>query len=244
MMASGQVRAARAGGWQFIASLVTFAAGVVLIISTADPAYATAEQTAADRLGVSVADLPAAELARLNAEHAPLGAGTVPVALLLNLGMLLFATAVATTVWTATGESRRQRLLAGGATALALAAPLGWMVYLLLNATISSGAVPPRTVLDVYDSYAMPAMAVSATGGALALICLVVLLRGEGLVRWTGRVVLVLAGLAAIGAAAFGVPPVVPSLLGAVLGVVLVRTRSDGAVGRTTGSPVAAPAVG
>lgn len=221
-----EVKAARIGGWQFIAALVTFVAGVVTIIATSDSRYAEAEQAAADRLDVSVADLPAVELARLNAEYGEFGGGLIVMTVLLNLGMILFALAVGTTLWAAVGEGVKHRLLSGAAGTLALAAPLGWIVYLTLNAAVASGGMPPGDMLDLYDRFAMPAMAVSGAGGALALICLVVLLRGRGLVRRTGLVVLALAALTALGAAVVGVPPVVPCLLGTVLGVVLVRTRS------------------
>jgi hypothetical protein len=236
------VPAARAAGWQFLAAPVAFAAGVAAVAATTDAGYVEAEQAAADRLGRSVAELPAAELARLNAEYSSAGVGDLAVVVLTSLGLILLTLAVGSAVRAVTGGGR-YRALRAAANVLALAAPLGWIAYLALTGAVTSGAVPPTDMLELYDRFALPAMTVSTVGGSLALCCVAVLLRTRGMARRTGLAVLALSGLAVVGGVLAGLPPIVPCLLGAVLGVVLVRTRVDPAGSPADPSGVGAGAV-
>lgn len=217
----------RAGAWGMIASFVIFAIGVLVSIATTGD-RAKAEQAAADRLGVPIPDLPAVELAKVSEQFPPTGQDIVNV-LLLVLATVVFAVAIATA---------RVGWLA---TALAILTPVGWLVYLLLGVTVTNGAVPPESTLALYDRYALPAMAVSSTGGCLAIVAIILALRSRGVARRSGTVLLVLAALGAVAAVVWGVPPVLPMLLGTILGITLIRvkvvgsaftTRQDGHIER------------
>lgn len=117
------------------------------------------------------------------------------------------------------------------ATALATLTPLGWTTYVLCGVTVTGGAVPPESTLALFDRYALPAMAVSSTAGCLALIVVVLAMRSRGVVRRSGIVVLVLAALGAVAAVVLGVPPVLPMLLGTILGITMLRVRGPGLAG-------------
>ena len=205
--------AMRAGGWGLIASFLIFAAGVVVSIATTGD-RAQAEQAAADRLEVSLPDLPALELAKVSEQFPPTGQDVVNV-LALVAATVVFAVAVA---------SARVGWLP---TVLATLTPLGWTAYILFGTSVTSGAVPPESTLTLFDRYALPAMAVSSIAGCLALIVAVLTLRARGETPRTGIVVLVLSALGAVAAVVLGVPPVLPMLLGAVLGIAMVRSGSD-----------------
>jgi hypothetical protein len=205
------VGAVRSGSWALIASFVTFAIGVAATIVTSGD-RAQAEQAAADRLGVQVSDLPAVELAKVSQQFPPTGQDIVNVGLLV-LATIVFAVAIAIA------------RLGVIPTVLATLTPLGWSTYIVLGVSVTNGAMPPESMLALYDRYALPAMAFSSTVGCLALIVLVLSLRSRGIARRTGIVVMVLAALGAVAAVVLGVPPVLPLLLGAVLGASLVRVK-------------------
>jgi len=211
------VAALRAGAWGLIASFVAFVVGVVLSVATTGD-RARAEEAAADRLGVPIADLPALELAKASEQFPPTEQDLVNVVLLV-LATVIFAVAVA---------AARVGWLP---TALAVLTPIGWSLYILLGTSLTSGAVPPESTLALYDAYALPAMATSTAGGCLALIVFVLTLRSRGVARRSGIVVLVLAALGAVAAVAFGVPPVLPMLLGTILGITLLRVREPDLAG-------------
>jgi hypothetical protein len=206
------IGAMRAGAWGLIASFVTFAIGVSVTVATTGD-RATAEQAAADRLEVGLADLPAAELAKVAEQFPPTGQDVANV-LLLVLATVIFAVAIA---------SARMGWIA---TALATLTPVGWTAYVLFGVTVTGGAVPPDSTLELFDSYALPAMAVSSTAGCLALIAVVLTMRSRGVVRRSGMVIMVLAALGAVAAGVLGVPPVLPMLLGTVLGITMLRVRT------------------
>ena len=214
------VGAVRSGGWGLIASFVIFAVGVLVTIMTTGD-RARAEQAAADRLGVSIPDLPAVELAAVSEQFPPTGQDVVNV-LVLVTATVVFAVAVA---------AARVGWLP---TVLATLVPLGWSTYILLGSTVTSGAIPPDSSLALFDTYALPAMAVSSTAGCLALIVMVLTLRSRGLAGRSGMVVLVLAALGAIAAVVLGVPPVLPMLLGTILGITLVRVEVMGTASMTS----------
>lgn len=197
-----------------IASFVTFAIGVLVTIATSGD-RARAEQAAADRLDVGIADLPAVELAKVSEQFPPTDQDVVNV-LLLVLATVIFAVAIATA---------RMGWLA---TVLATLTSVGWSAYVLLGVTVTGGAIPPESTLGLFDTYALPAMAASSTAGCLALIVFVLTLRSRGVVRRSGMVVLVLAALGAVAAVVLGVPPVLPMLLGTILGITLLRVRAPG----------------
>ncbi len=207
------IGAMRAGAWGLIASFVTFAIGVLVTISTTGD-RAQAEQEAADRLGVALPDLPAVELARVSEQFPPTDQDVVNV-LLLVLATVVFAVAIA---------SARMGWIA---TALATLTPLGWTAYVLFGTTVTSGAVPPESSLELFDRYALPAMAVSSTAGCLALIAVVLTMRSRGVVRRSGIVILVLAALGAVASVVLGVPPVLPMLLGMILGITMLRVKAS-----------------
>lgn len=204
------VRAIRSGAWALIAAFVTFAIGVVTVNLTAADRLA-AENAAAKQLDVPVADLTAADLARVSQDFPPTSQDLVNVSLLV-FGTVIFVVAIATL------------RLAPVATVLAVLTPVAWVAYLVTNVAITNGGAPPDSTLALYDDYAPTAMAISTVAGCLALAALVVALRQRDLARRTGLVVLVLAAIGAVAAVAVGVPPMVPVLLGAVLGIALVRT--------------------
>ena len=195
-----------------IGSFVIFAIGVLATIATTGD-RADAEQEAADRLDVAIPDLPAVELAKVSEQFPPTGQDLVNV-LLLVIATVVFAVAIA---------AARVGWLA---TALAILTPAGWLVYILLGVTVTNGAVPPESTLDLYDTYALPAMAVSSAGGCLALIAFVLTTRSRGIARRSGIVLVVLAALGAVAAVVWGVPPVLPMFLGTILGITLLRAKA------------------
>ena len=222
-IATFDVRSMRAGAWGLIASFLIFAIGVLVTIMTTSDRV-KAEEAAADRLRLPVPDLPAVELAKVSEQFPPTGQDIVNV-LTLVLATVVFAVAIATT---------RMGWLP---TVLATLTPLGWTTYILLGSTVTNGAIPPESTLALFDTYALPAMAVSSTAGCLALVLLVLILRSQGVARRFGIVLLVLAALGSVAAVVLGVPPVLPMLLGMILGITMLRsepprTSTDGSNAR------------
>ncbi|ONI75688.1 hypothetical protein BWI15_07605 [Kribbella sp. ALI-6-A] len=213
-------RRLRAAGWSLIGSFVGFVVAVATMIATGN-GYDAALTEAAERRGVGLNDLPAEAIAPINRQYNDLPTGILTLCLvLLALGLFLAGVRLAT--WDSGG-------LGKASVAVAAVMPVCWLAVYALEYSI--GVEEPERWFDLYDAAYDPAIAVSSVAGSLALLGVVVVLRRAGVARRTGLVVAVLAGLTVVTAVAVGAPPVVPLLLAAIVGIVMVRTARSGTAG-------------
>jgi hypothetical protein len=222
--ADPSARRARRGGWLLIGAFVAFVVFVATIIA-ANGDHDRAAQAAADRLGVPLADLPAEVLAPINHQYA----NTPGLLLIFALVMLSFGLFIAGVAGLSRIGGPGRRSLATPAVVLAAIAPLCWLGIMALEAGTSVES-PDRWVLDWYDAVYNPLIAASSVAASLALICLAVILRQAGQARRTGVVVIALSLVTVVGAVVVGVPPIVPLLVGVVLGIVMIRSTRTTAV--------------
>jgi hypothetical protein len=217
-LSPADARRVRRGGWLLVVSFLMFVGFVAAIIFD-QSGYGQAAQDAADRLGVGVNDVPAEVLAPINREYSD----SVRSLVLLVWVLVVFGLFIAglRTAAAIAGPGRR-RSLRNAMTGLAALTPLCWVMVFLLDFGISVQS-PPQWVLRLYDAGYGAAIAANTVGGSLALMCLVVLLRPTRIARRTGVVVLALSALGTVAAVSVGAPPIVPLLLGAALGLVMIR---------------------
>jgi hypothetical protein len=217
-------QAARRGGWLLVGGFSAFVPFVGTIIATRGEADRAA-QDAADRLGVSLAELPAEVLAPINNKYVGMASEALLVCLvLLSLG--LFVAGVRTLGRISAADSRP---IAMAAVILAALAPLCWLGIMALEIGISLDD-PDRRVLNWYDSFNNPLLAASSVAASLALICLALVVRRARRARRTSVVVIALSAVVVIGAVVVGAPPILPLLLGAVLGLATIRSTRASAV--------------
>ncbi|MEI8407851.1 MULTISPECIES: hypothetical protein [unclassified Kribbella] len=204
-------RQLRRAGWLLIGSFIGFVVFVATMIAT-NNGYDAALSAAAEQRGISLNDLPAEAVAPINHEYNMIWQGVLLLVLnMLTLGLYIAGVRLATH-----GSLGRAAVLA------AAVMPLCWLVVFVLDYAL--GTDDPDGWFGIYDAAYNRAIALSTVAGSLALIGVVVLLRRAGVARRTGVVVAALAILTMVTAVAFGAPPVVPLLLAAIVGIVMVRT--------------------
>ncbi|WP_203337692.1 hypothetical protein [Nocardioides limicola] len=210
----------RRSGWLLVASLPVFAAGVIAVSLNTD--RFRAEQDAADRLGLSVHDLPGDVLAPIAQEH---------TSLWLELGVIsptIIAFALfGVGIWLVTRQAGGRGALARGAAVVAGVAWVGCMA-LFLSLLAEGDAMP--WVRENFPALAKSTTAVSVIAGCLAVIALAAHLRRLDIARRTGLVVTAVAVLVAVLApipAAGGMPPAAACLLAMVIGIAMIRTRQE-----------------
>lgn len=207
-----EARTLRRAGWSLIGSLVAFLVGLtVTIVQGLLSGALTAEQEAADRLGVGVNELPPEVVAEIYGR--PGWAQALLIALPFVIAPVLFVIGVRGAT---TPALPRHRPVALAATGLALGCAGAWTTAQVLSALLEVEQLPVQGAMPILVTLT------SAFGGA-ALVALVVVLRARGHARRTGVVVAVLGALTVV--ACFTMPPFAPFLLGLVLGVPLARTR-------------------
>lgn len=213
------IRLVRRGGWLLCASFGLFVAFVVVIIVFSVEEQRV-QQEAADRLGVNINDVPARVVAPILREHHPPLVFDLALLVLILASTVLFALAV----WTLTGvQGRRRHPVAVAATVLAAVATLAFPLLMVLGFFLEQDP-PPDWAFDAWDNLWTQSVSAFGVVESIALICLILVLRPTSLARRTGRVVMVLSGLCVLSVLVGGSPPVVPLLLGAVLGGVLIRS--------------------
>lgn len=204
----------RRAGWFLIGSFLGFVVFVATMIATSN-GYDAALNAAAEERGVSLNDLPAEAVAPINHEYNEIGQGVLLLVLIM-LALALYIAGVRLATAVGHGVIRRVSVLA------AAVMPLCWLVIFALDYAL--GTDDPDRWFGFYDAAYNRAIAVSTVAGSLALLGVLVLLRRVGVARRTGLVVGALAVLTIVAAVAFGAPPVVPLLLAAIVGIVMVRT--------------------
>jgi hypothetical protein len=211
----------RHAGWLLIGSFLAFAVAVVLVV-TMQPAYNKALEDAAAARGVNVNDLPAEAIAPINHQYNALWEEIVFFGVILvALGLYVAAIRAATRV-----RSDGSRLASAALVGVSLM-PIAWFGIFLLETGI--GSDDPSAWTGAYDALNEPLIAASTVAGSLALIAVCVLLCRIDVARWTGLVVIALAALVLATAPFVGAPPIMPLLLGAVVGIVMVRTARTAA---------------
>lgn len=216
--------AVRRGGWFLVGAFAAFVAFVGTIVAIRGEVDRAAQE-AADRLGVSLGEVPAEVLAPINNQHVGMGSEV----LLLCLVMVSFGLFVAGVRAVGRIGGADGRPLAVAAAVLAGIAPLCWLGIMALETAISLDD-PDRRALDWYDALYNPLLTASSVVASLAMICLALVVRRAGRARRTSVVVIALSAVVVIGALVVGAPPIVPLLLGAVLGVVMIRSTRASAV--------------
>jgi hypothetical protein len=205
----------RRSGWLLIASFAGFVLFVATLIVTGN-GYDEALSQVAKQRGVGLNDLPAEAIAPVNHEYNEIWSGILSLfVVLVALGVYVAGVRLATTL-------REAGLLGRAAVAAAAVMPVCWIVIFALE--YSLGIDHPGRWLKVYDTLYDPMLALSTVAGSLALLGVVVVLRRAAVARRTGVVVAVLTVPVLVAAVAFGAPPVVPLLLAAIVGIVMVRT--------------------
>ncbi|MFI5709407.1 hypothetical protein [Kribbella sp. NPDC051620] len=205
----------RRSGWLLIASFAGFVLFVATLIVTGN-GYDDALSEVAKQRGVGLNDLPAEAIAPVNHEYNEIWSGILPLCVIMvALGVYVAGVRLATTL-------REAGALGRVAVAAAAVMPVCWIVVFALEYSI--GIDHPGRWLKVYDTLYDPAIALSTVAGSLALIGVIVVLRRAAVARRTGVVVAVLTVPVLVAAVAFGAPPVVPLLLAAIVGIVMVRT--------------------
>jgi hypothetical protein len=202
-------------GWLLIGAFLGFVVSVATMIAT-NNGYDAALSEAAKQRGVALNDLPAEAIAPINHEYNEIWSGGLTLCLImLTLGTYIAGVRTAARV-------RDGGALGRAAVACAAVMPVCWLgVYTLEYAV---GTDDPGRWIDIYDAAYDPAIAISSVTGSLALLGVIVLMRRAGVARRTGVVVAALAVLVIGAAVAFGAPPIVPLLLAAIVGIVMVRT--------------------
>ncbi len=211
----------RRAGWLLIVSFLAFAVAVVMVV-TMQPDYNKALEDAAAARGINVNDLPAEAIAPINHQYNALWEEILFFGVILAaLGLYVAAIRAATRV-----RPDSSRLATAALVAVSLM-PIAWFGIFLLETGI--GSDDPSGWTGPYDALNVPLIAASTVAGSLALIAVCVLLRRIDVARRTGLVVIALAVLVLATASFVGAPPIMPLLLGAVMGIVMVRTaRSAG----------------
>lgn len=214
-----QRASARRGGWLFVSSFVLFA-GYIVVFSALGGDYDAANQQLADRLGVGVNDVPAAELAPLNRQFQD----TVYTVAQLLWGLLAFGLFTGGVAHLARLADQRRGWRVG-AVVLGVLPVLCWALVVVL-AWLLGASAPDQWIFQVYDVAFFPLLAAIVISGAAALIALVAAVWPTGFARRTSAVAAALAALGAVAAATVGTPPIVALLAGAVLGTgVLLAAR-------------------
>lgn len=207
-------------GWLLVTSLPVFAAGVVAMSLNVD--RFRAEQDAADRLDVSVHDLPGDVLAPIAQEHAAVGLELAVISPTI-IAFALFGAGI----WLATRRAGGHGALARGSAVVAGAAWLGCMALFL---SLYSESDSMSWVREHFPTLVKSTTAVSVIAGCVAVIALAAHLRQLGVARRTGLVVTVVSALVAVLApipAAGGMPPAAACLLAMVIGIAMIRTRQE-----------------
>ncbi|TDD28198.1 hypothetical protein E1218_08000 [Kribbella turkmenica] len=198
-------------GRLLIGSFIGFVVFVATMIATTN-GYDAALSAAAEQRGVSLNDLPAEAVAPINHEYNQIWQGVLLLVLvMLTLGIYIAGVRLATY-----GVLGRASVFAGAVM------PLCWLAVFALDYAL--GTDNPDGWFGAYDAVYNRAITLSTVAGSLALLGMLVLLRRAGVARRTGVVVAALAVLTVVTAVAFGAPPVVPLLLAAIVGIVMVRT--------------------
>jgi hypothetical protein len=210
----------RRSGWLLMASFAGFILFVATLIATGG-GYDDAVAEAAKQRGVGVNDLPAAVIAPINHEYNAAWSGLLSLlVVLLALGVYVAGVRLATTLL---GNGVLGRV----AVAVAAVMPVCWVIVFALEYSI--GLDHPDRWVRVYDAIYDPVIAISTVAGSLGLLGVIAALRRAGVARRTGIIVAVLTVPVMVAAIAFGAPPIVPLLLAAIVGIVMVRTaRSVG----------------
>jgi hypothetical protein len=206
----GDAGSLRRAGWQLIASPGAFLLGLIAaVVGGIVSGTAQAESEAAQRPGVTVAELPADVLAVIHEDDSWIAG--VLVALPFLAAPVLLVLGVRSASQVATPRLRGFGLLA---TVLAVGSALAW-AYVQVASPVNAESL---------QRFVFPAVVVSTALGSAAVVAVVVVLRGRGVARRAGLVVGVLGALATAGAF-FVVPPFAPYVLALVLGTALARTR-------------------
>ncbi|GAB2655221.1 hypothetical protein [Kribbella swartbergensis] len=211
----------RRAGRLLIGAFAGFVVSVATMIAT-NNGYDAALSEAAEQRGVALNDLPAEAIAPINHEYNEIWSGLLTLALI----MLTLGTYIAGVRMTA--RVRDGGTLGRAAVACAAVMPVCWFAVYTLEYAV--GTDNPGRWIDIYDAAYDPVIATSSVTGSLALLGVVVLMRRAGVARRTGVVVAALAVLVIVAAVAFGAPPIVPLLLGAIVGIVMVRTARSAAI--------------
>lgn len=210
----------RRSGWLLVTSLPVFAAGVVAMSLDVD--RFRAEQDAADRLGVSVHDLPGDVLAPIAHEHTSVGMELAVISPTI-LAFVLFGAGI----WLATHQAGGRGALSRGAAVMAGTA---WVACMALFVSLTLGDDSMPWVREHFPTLVTSTTAVSVIAGCVAVIALASHLRSRAVARRTGLVVTAVAVPIAVLApipAAGGMPPAAACLLATVVGIAMLRTRQE-----------------
>jgi uncharacterized membrane protein YozB (DUF420 family) len=210
----------RRSGWLMIGSFIGFVLFVATLIATGNSGYDAAVAAAAKQRGVEVNDLTAEALAPINHQYNGIWSGILPL-----LVVLAALCAYVVGVHLATKGSG-----AVGRTAVVIAAlmPVCWLGVFLLEFGI--GTDNPGGWIDAYDAVYDKLIALSSVAGTLALFAVILVMRRAGVARRTGVVIGLLGVLVLVAAIGFGAPPIVPLLLAAIIGIVMITTARSAKV--------------
>ncbi|MEU6696954.1 hypothetical protein [Pseudonocardia sp. NPDC046786] len=200
----------RRGARLLVGSFAVLIAMIVVdLVRTVLDGSLAAETAAAEELGVDVNELPPEVVAQIHGEQSLLD----PMPYLLIAGAAAFAFGIAT-VARAVRPARR----GSGAVAVtaAVVCAAAWSAAQVVALLVGVGGKAVEGWLPVL-------VTVTCATGGVALVALVVALRPSGVARRTGTVVAGLAGASVV--ASFALPPLVPFVLGAVLGAPLAVAR-------------------
>lgn len=204
-------RTLRQIGALFVAGFVIFAVTVPFVFTSPMNTEVFAEQA---RLGVGVDGLPIEMYAEISRRHA---VSTFPLLIGTLAGMVAFSSAsiMAARRIAARPLSRTVIGVAGAGVSIAwLAAAV--VDLIMMNATAS-------WVGQHYYAVYAGVQAIVSGLASVSLLALGLELRRVSVLPRFGLVLAILSGLSLVGAILIGVPPVLGLLLGAILGVLLIR---------------------
>jgi uncharacterized membrane protein YozB (DUF420 family) len=210
----------RRAGWLMIGSFIGFVLFVATLIATNNGYDAALEKVAKQR-GVGLNDLPAEAIAPISHQHTGTWRGILALCIVLAaLGVYVAGVRLATKGSGALGRA---------AVVVAALMPVCWLGIFGLEFAI--GTDNPGRWLDAYDDGYDKLLALSSVAGTLALGAVIVVLRRAGVARRTGVWVAPLGVLVLVASVASEAPPVVPLLLAAIVGIVMVRTARSAEIG-------------